>query len=126
MKVERPNVPLPCTEFLIQPFGPNGISQLLNYDIIEFPEEVNLKSSEIVSKPKKWEGPNGLHSRAGNSTVQRLLQFKIRSRRRHTHLRALATNPRLVLAPATNPRLVLMRRQWSTIADLVTNMTAIE
>ena len=41
MKVERANVPLPYTEFLIQPFGPNGLSQLLNYDIIGFPEEGN-------------------------------------------------------------------------------------
>ena len=24
---------------LIQPFGPSGLTQLLNYDIIEFPEE---------------------------------------------------------------------------------------
>ena len=37
VKVERQNVPLPYTEFLIQPFGPKGLSQLLNYDIIEFP-----------------------------------------------------------------------------------------
>ena len=57
VKVERPNVPLPCTEFLIQPFGPNGLSQLLNYDIIEFPEEENPKSSnQIVSNLEKWEG----------------------------------------------------------------------
>ena len=40
-KVERANVPLAYTEFLIQPFGPNGLSQLLNYDIIGFPEEGN-------------------------------------------------------------------------------------
>ena len=39
VKVERRNVPLSYTEFLIQPFGPSGLSQLLNYDIIEFPEE---------------------------------------------------------------------------------------
>ena len=61
MKVERANVPLPYTEFLIQPFGPNGLSQLLKYDIIGFPEEGN----QIVTKPKMWEGPNGQHSRAG-------------------------------------------------------------
>ena len=39
VKVERPNVPLPYTEFLIQPLGPYGLIQLLNYDIIEFPGE---------------------------------------------------------------------------------------
>ena len=45
VRVERPNVPLPYIEFLIPPFGPNGESQLMNYDIIEFPEEGNTKSS---------------------------------------------------------------------------------
>ena len=56
---------------LIQPFGPNGGIQLLNYDIIEFPEEGNTKSSnQRVSKLEKWEGPNGQHSRAGNSTTE--------------------------------------------------------
>ena len=54
VKVERRNVPLSYTEFLIQPFGPSGLSQLLNYDIIEFPEEGNPKP-----KPEKWAGPNG-------------------------------------------------------------------
>ena len=69
MRVERPNVPLPYTEFLIQPFGPNGGSQLMNYDIIELPEEGNPKSSnQIVSKPEKWE--SGQHSRAGNSLTK--------------------------------------------------------
>ena len=71
VKVERPNVPLPCTEFLIQPLGPYELSQPLNYDIIEFPEEGNPKlSNQIVSKPEEWEGPNGQHSRAGNSTTE--------------------------------------------------------
>ena len=37
VRVERPNVP----EFLITPFGPNGGGKVLNYDIIEFPEEGN-------------------------------------------------------------------------------------
>ena len=41
VRVERPNVPLPYTDFHIPPFGPNGGSQLMNYDIIEFPEEGN-------------------------------------------------------------------------------------
>lgn len=66
VRVQRRNVPLPYTEFLIPPFGPHGGGQLLNYDIIEFPEEGNPKSS----KPEKWEGPNGQHSRAGNSTTE--------------------------------------------------------
>ena len=47
MKVERPNVPLPYAEFLMQPFGPNGLTQLLNYDIIEFPEEGYLLHFEL-------------------------------------------------------------------------------
>ena len=51
MKVERQNVPMSYTEFLIQPFGPSGLSQLLNYDIIEFPEEGNLKSSNQIEFP---------------------------------------------------------------------------
>ena len=38
-RVESPNVPLPYTEILIQQFGPKRVTQLLNYDIIEFPEE---------------------------------------------------------------------------------------
>ena len=38
-RVESPNVPLPYTEILIQLFGPKRVTQLLNYDIIEFPEE---------------------------------------------------------------------------------------
>ena len=54
------------------------------------------------------------------------VQVEIRRRRRHTHLGAPATNPRLVLGPATNPRLGLLRRRRSTIADLVTVMRACE
>ena len=38
-RLESPNVPLPYTEILIQLFGPKRVTQLLNYDIIEFPEE---------------------------------------------------------------------------------------
>ena len=34
----------------------------MNYDIIEFPEEGDPKSSnQRVSKLEKWEGPNGHH-----------------------------------------------------------------
>ena len=56
--VKRRNIPLPNTEFLIQPLSPYGVTQLLNYDIIEFPEETNTKSSnQRVSKLEKWEGP---------------------------------------------------------------------
>ena len=61
VKVERPNVPLPYTEVLIQPFGPNGLSQLLNYDIIGFPEEGNqielpslkCRRGRMVSTPEQ-------------------------------------------------------------------------
>ena len=56
MKVERRNVPLSYTEFLIQPFGPSGLSKLLNYDIIEFPEEGNPKSSNQVEFPSLKSG----------------------------------------------------------------------
>ena len=53
---------MPNTEFLIQPLSPYGVTQLFNYDIIEFPEETNTKSSDQrVSKLEKWEGPNGHH-----------------------------------------------------------------
>ena len=35
VKVERRNVPLSYTEFLIQPFGPSGLSQPLNSSMLE-------------------------------------------------------------------------------------------
>ena len=35
MKVERQNVPRSYTEFLMQPFGPSGLSQLLNSSMLE-------------------------------------------------------------------------------------------
>ena len=35
MKVERQNVPMSYTEFLIQPFGPSGLSQPLNSSMLE-------------------------------------------------------------------------------------------
>ena len=56
VKVERRNVPLSYTEFLIQPFGPSGLSQLLNYDIIEFPEEGNPNSSNQIEFPSLTSG----------------------------------------------------------------------
>ena len=56
VKVERPNVPWPYTEFLMQPFGPNELSQLLNYDIIEFPEEGDPKSSNQREFPSLKSG----------------------------------------------------------------------
>ena len=44
--MERPNVP----ECLITPFGPNGGGKVLNYDIIEFPEEGNT----IISNQREF------------------------------------------------------------------------
>ena len=70
VKVERPNVPLPYTEVLIQPFGPNGLSQLLNYDIIEFPEEGNLKSSNQIEFPSRKSGSGWMVSTPEKETLQ--------------------------------------------------------
>ena len=56
VRVERPNVPLPYTEFLIPRLGPDGLGLLLNYDIIEFPEEGNPKSSNQVEFPSLKSG----------------------------------------------------------------------
>ena len=56
VRVERPNVPLPYTEFLIPHLGPDGLGLLLNYDIIEFPEEGNPKSSNQVEFPSLKSG----------------------------------------------------------------------
>ena len=67
MRVQRQNVP----EFLIPPFGPNGGGQLLNYDIIEFPEEENTKSSshpEFSSMKKVGGAEWSAHSKGANST----------------------------------------------------------
>ena len=70
MKVERRNVPLSYTEFLIQPFGPSGLSQLLNYDIIEFPEEGNLNLSNQIEFPSLKSGRGRMVSTPKQETLQ--------------------------------------------------------
>ena len=76
VKVERRNVPLSYTEFLIQPFGPSGLSQLLNYDIIEFPEEGNQKSSNQIDFPSLESGRGQMVSTPEQETLQ-LRAFKL-------------------------------------------------
>ena len=41
---------------VIQPFGPKRVTQLLNYDIIEFPEEGYPKSSNQIEFPSLKSG----------------------------------------------------------------------
>ena len=78
VKVERGNVPLSYTEFLIQPFGPSGLSQLLNYDIIEFPEEGNPNSSNQIEFPSLKSGRGQMVSTPEQETLQEKLQTTIK------------------------------------------------
>ena len=57
-------------EFLIPPFGPNGGSQLMNYDIIEFPEEGNTKSSNQREFPSLKSGRGQMVSTQEQETLQ--------------------------------------------------------
>ena len=61
---------MPHTEFLIQPFGPLGGGQLLNYDIIEFPEEGNMKSSNQIKFPSLKSGRGQMVSTPEQETLQ--------------------------------------------------------
>ena len=70
MRVESPNVPLSYTEYLIPPFGPNGGSQLMNYDIIEFPEEGDPKSSNQREFPCLKSGSGQMVSTQEQETLQ--------------------------------------------------------
>ena len=58
------------TEFLIQPFGPSGLSQLLNYDIIEFPEEGNPNSSNQIEFRSHKSGRGWMVSTPKQETLQ--------------------------------------------------------
>ena len=70
VRVESPNVPLSYTEYLIPPFGPNGGSQLMNYDIIEFPEEGDPKSSNQREFPSLKSGRGQMVSPQEQETLQ--------------------------------------------------------
>ena len=64
--VKRWNVP----ETLIPPFGPRGGGQLLNYDIIEFPEVGNTKSSNQREFPRLKSGRGQMVSTQEQETLQ--------------------------------------------------------
>ena len=66
VRVKRRNVP----ETLIPPFGPSGGGQLLNYDIIEFPEEGNMKSSNQIKFPSLKSGRGQMVSTPEQETLQ--------------------------------------------------------
>ena len=61
---------LSLIQFLIQPFGPQGLSQLLNYDIIEFPEEGYPKSSNQIEFPSLKSGRGQMVSTPEQETLQ--------------------------------------------------------
>ena len=107
MKVERQNVPLPYTEFLIQPFGQNGVSQLLNYDITEFPEEGNPNSSNQIEYPSLKSGRGRMVSTAKQETLQ-TRALKLQTSIKGTFSLFTLTQPALAWQTAQSRNLVLI------------------
>ena len=66
----RGEMSLSLIQFLIQLFGPQGLSQLLNYDIIDFPEEGYPKSSKQIEFPSLKSGRGQMVSTPEQETLQ--------------------------------------------------------